>query len=81
MLVVGWSVLDMTAQLTRNPTAMDRGVLLTAYDAAQQLVNGGLGGGDVAVAADFTVGAGIGDGDGSLFFMDVKSDVEFRGRV
>ena len=47
----------------------------------QQLLQGGLAGGDAAVAADFPVGAGFGDGHRSLFFMDVESDVQFGRRV
>ena len=50
-------------------------------DAAKHLLDARLAGDDAAVAADLALGAGIGDGDGSLFFMDVESDVEFRGRV
>lgn len=50
-------------------------------EAAQVLLDAWLAGDDAAVAAHLALGTGIGDGDGSLFFMDVEADVEFRGRV
>jgi len=42
---------------------------------------GYLAGGNTAVAADFALGTGVRHRDGSLFFMDVESNVESRCRV
>jgi hypothetical protein len=50
-------------------------------DAADQPVQGNLGGGHFAVETHFALGAWISGGDGSFFFMDVKSEVECLSRV
>ena len=56
-------------------------ITLNVGDAADQPLQGALGGGDAPLAADLALAAGLGDGHGSLFFMDVEFDVEFHGRV
>ena len=55
--------------------------LVSLGDAPHHPLQHDLGGGDAAVAADFTLGAGFGEGNRSLFFMDVESDVQFGRRV
>ncbi|MEI6604659.1 MAG: Txe/YoeB family addiction module toxin [Verrucomicrobiota bacterium] len=55
--------------------------IMSLGDAPHHPLQHDLGGGDAAVAADFTLGAGFGEGNRSLFFMDVESDVQFGRRV
>jgi hypothetical protein len=50
-------------------------------NAPDQPVYGDLGGGHLTVEAYLAFRAGIDDGDGGFFFMDVESDVECGCRV
>ena len=68
------------ARLVANGDSGERDILGLG-DSSDGPIQGNLGGGDLAVESDFALRAGIGDGDGCFFFMDVESDVNYRCRV